>query len=232
MLVHGFTQTGRSWRPVADGLVERFEVVTVDAPGHGGSSDVAVDLGRGAELLATAGGRAIYVGYSMGGRLCLRLAVDRPDVVERLVLLSATAGIDDDDERAARRAADEELAGALEADGLDTFLERWVTQPLLSGPADPDLADRRRNTVAGLTASLRLAGTGTQEPLWDRLAELAMPVLLIAGSRDAKFIGLAERMAGAIPQATLRVIEGAGHTAHLEQPELFATVLTAWLVSG
>ena len=80
--------------------------------------------------------------------------------------------------RAARRAADDALAASLTSDGLDAFLERWVAQPMFAGLADPDLDDRRRNTVDGLASSLRLAGTGTQEPLWDRLPSLAMPVLL------------------------------------------------------
>lgn len=182
--------------------------------------------------MASAGGRAAYIGYSMGGRLCLHVAVDRPHVVERLVLVSATAGIVDDGERASRRAADEALARSLEVDGLGPFLDRWVAQPLLIGPADHDLADRRRNTVAGLATSLRLAGTGTQEPLWDRLGALRMPVLLIAGSRDTKFVALAERMAAALPHATLCIMEGAGHTAHLEQPERFVTTLTEWLING
>src|SRR5207244_5173075 len=77
-------------------------------------------------------GPARYVGYSMGGRLCLRLALDRPEVVQRLVLVSASPGIQDDGERAARRDADERLARQIERDGADVFLERWIAQPLFA----------------------------------------------------------------------------------------------------
>ncbi|HEX6785940.1 MAG TPA: alpha/beta fold hydrolase, partial [Acidimicrobiales bacterium] len=103
VLVHGFTQTGRSWAPIAADLGRDHEVVLVDAPGHGGSSAGRADLTEGAALLGAAGGRATYVGYSMGGRLALHLALDHPDHVDALVLLGATAGIEDEEERAARR---------------------------------------------------------------------------------------------------------------------------------
>ena len=231
VLVHGFTQTGRSWDAVADHLADRYEVVTVDAPGHGGSAGVEADLVAGAALLGTTAGRATYVGYSMGGRLCLHLAVARPELVERLVLVSATGGIDDDGARASRRASDEQLAASIEHDGVDAFLDRWVAQPMFATLPDTGLDDRRRNTAGGLASSLRLAGTGTQEPLWDRLPALTMPVLLVAGSLDAKFVAAAERMAGLIPHVTLAVVDGAGHTVHLERPERFLTVLDAWLLT-
>lgn len=229
VLVHGFTQTARSWGQLAARLAADHEVVAVDAPGHGDSADVRADLPTGARLLGAAGGRATYVGYSMGGRLCLHLALARPDLVERLVLVSATAGIERAEDRRARRDADEALARSLERDGLDAFLARWVAQPLFAGLTDPGLADRRRNTVEGLASSLRLAGTGTQEPLWDRLGALTMPVLVVAGADDAKFVAAAERMAALLPRATLRIVDGAGHTVHLERPDAFLTLLQDWL---
>jgi 2-succinyl-6-hydroxy-2,4-cyclohexadiene-1-carboxylate synthase len=231
VLVHGFTQTGRSWDRIAARLAAGWEVVTVDAPGHGASATVRANLPEAAELLGTTGGPATYVGYSMGGRLCLHLALARPELVRRLVLVSATAGIEDPDERTARRRADEELAASIERDGLDAFLERWLALPLFATlPRDASgVKDRRRNTAEGLATSLRLTGTGTQEPLWDRLGELAMPVLLVAGALDAKYVALAERMAGRIPRATVEVFEGAGHAVHLEQPDAFIGALETWL---
>ncbi|MBW3627615.1 MAG: alpha/beta fold hydrolase, partial [Actinobacteria bacterium] len=182
-LVHGFTQTRRCWGPVADDLAADHEVVAVDAPGHGRSTQVRASLWEGAELLAGAGGDATYLGYSMGGRLCLHLALAAPERVRALVVVGATAGIDDPAQRAARRAEDEERARRLEAEGLEPFLERWLAQPLFAGMTEEVQCreERRENTVAGLAASLRLAGAGAQEPLWHRLEELAMPVLVIAG---------------------------------------------------
>jgi 2-succinyl-6-hydroxy-2,4-cyclohexadiene-1-carboxylate synthase len=231
VLVHGFTQTGRSWGRVADDLATDHEVVLPDAPGHGGSALVRADLWRAGELLG-AFGPATFVGYSMGGRCCLHTALRWPERVERLVLLGATAGIDDDGERAARRASDDELADSIERDGVDAFLARWLAQPLFARlPDDPtDRATRATNTAAGLASSLRLAGTGTQEPTWHRLGALAMPVLVLAGALDTKFVALGERLAAGIgANATFATVPDAGHAAHAERPATFLAIVRAWL---
>ena len=231
VLVHGFTQTARSWADIVARLPEPFQAVAVDAPGHGAAAAVTTDLPGAAAEIVRAGGAGAYVGYSMGARICLHAALARPDAVERLVLISGTAGIDDAGERAARRASDEALAAAIEREGIDAFLDRWLAQPLFATLPDTarDVEDRRRNTAAGLAASLRRAGTGAQAPLWDNLAELAMPVLLIAGALDHKFVALAERMHRAIAGSELVVVAGAGHTVHLEQRDAFVDVLVGWL---
>jgi 2-succinyl-6-hydroxy-2,4-cyclohexadiene-1-carboxylate synthase len=232
VLVHGFTQTGRSWRSVAAALAAGHDVVTVDLPGHGGSGAVHADLPRGGRLLGEAGGEATYIGYSLGARVVLHLALANPSLVTRMVLLGGTAGIDDPGERADRRANDERLAADLARDGLDAFLDRWLANPLFAAlpAAAADLDDRRRNTVEGLAASLRLDGTGMQDPSWEHLRRLEMPVLVLAGEHDAKFSALAQRMAEAIgSNATVALVPGAGHAAHLEQPEAFLAIVEPWL---
>lgn len=234
VLVHGFTQNGRMWSAVAEGLARQHQVVAVDAPGHGYSSHIQADLWQGARLLGEAGGQAAYLGYSMGGRLCLHLALAAPYLVRRLVLVGATAGIDDAEERAARRDADEALAEGLERDGLDAFLERWLANPLFAGLSDESagLEARRQNTVEGLAASLRLTGTGSQESLWDRLPRLEMPVLVVTGARDSKFTELGERLVAAIgANASLAVIPDAGHSVHLEQPDAFLSAVAPFLAA-
>jgi 2-succinyl-6-hydroxy-2,4-cyclohexadiene-1-carboxylate synthase len=233
VLVHGFTQTGASWAPVLERGAVPGEAVCVDLPGHGWSGDVAADLWGTGDLLADVaqGAPASWVGYSLGGRCSLHLALAHPDLVRSLVLVSATAGMDDEDERAARRTADEALAEHIEQIGVPTFLDEWLAQPLFAGltPASDGRQARLANTAEGLASSLRLAGTGTQEPLWGRLVEIEAPVLLIAGARDERFVAHAERMAALLPQAEAEIIPDAGHTAHLEQPEAFAAVLSDWL---
>ncbi len=248
VMVHGFTQTRRSWRPIAERLAPDHHVTLVDAPGHGGSAEVRADLWQGAALLGQRGGTAAYVGYSMGARLCLHLALLHPDLVTRLVLVGVHPGISGADAdadgsgdarteteseiRRARRAQDEGRARRLEADGVAGFVDWWLGQPLFStlDPVHAGRDDRLTNTVAGLASSLRLAGTGRQEPLWDRLGSLAMPVLLVAGQRDAKFAELGRRAAAAIGErARLVLIPGAGHACHLEAPEAFAAVVADFL---
>jgi 2-succinyl-6-hydroxy-2,4-cyclohexadiene-1-carboxylate synthase len=223
VFVHGFTQTCNSWKCIAEWFVTRgHECIVVDLPGHGESAAVRADLRRTADMLAAAGGRAMYVGYSLGGRACLHLALMYPHLVTRLVLLGANPGIDDDDERAQRRLADDQLATHLHEVGVDAFLREWTGQPLFGGLAlsPTELADRLRNTVDGLAGSLRMAGTGAQGSLWPRLRELNMPVLAIAGAEDHKFAAIARQIADAVPRGTCTLIPGAAHAVHLQQPEL------------
>jgi 2-succinyl-6-hydroxy-2,4-cyclohexadiene-1-carboxylate synthase len=232
VLVHGFTQTGRSWGSAATLLSVQRQVVLVDAPGHGRSSDVRADLNDGARMIGEVGGRAAYLGYSMGGRYLLHLALNQPELVEALVLVGATAGIEDAAARAERRQADADWARLLAHEGVETFIDRWLNGPLFRNlsPAAADKVARLENTATGLASSLRLAGTGSQEPLWDRLSSLDMPVLLVAGSEDAKFLALAQRMQAAIgDNAGLAVVEGAGHACHLEKPADFAEAVLGFL---
>jgi 2-succinyl-6-hydroxy-2,4-cyclohexadiene-1-carboxylate synthase len=231
VLLHGFTATGGSWDPVrrriAAGAYD--DVVAPDLRGHGTASaatpatiDACVEDLRQSEPYALAG-------YSMGGRIALHLALSQPDLVQRLVLISTTAGIETAEGRAERRRADDELAEGLEQAGLETFTRWWAAQPLFAGQT-PEVAaaaraDRLRNTAGGLAASLRGMGTGTMTPVWDRLHELTMPATVIVGERDAKFRVLGERLVAGLPDAELVVIPHAGHAVHLEAPKTVAAAL-------
>jgi 2-succinyl-6-hydroxy-2,4-cyclohexadiene-1-carboxylate synthase len=196
---------------------------------------VRADLWETAAHLAILDDHAAFMGYSMGARMVLHTAITHPERVDRLVLASGTAGIDDPTERTARRERDDELAASIERDGLDAFLTRWLDQPLFATlPLDARDADaRRENTVEGLASSLRLAGTGTQEPLWERLRALTMPVLLVSGALDERFTAHAKRMAALIgSNARVHTIDDAGHACHRERPDEFARVLETWLDQG
>lgn len=241
VLLHGFTQNVDCWGPFADHLAARAAVDAIDAPGHGRSDPVhdRADLWRAAELVhrtieADQDRAPVVVGYSMGGRLALHLALGRPQSVAGLVLIGATPGIVDEAERADRRQADDALAERIRAEPIDVFLDRWLANPMFAGlsPAAAARAARRRNRPEGLAASLESCGTGTQHPLWDRLAELEMPVLLITGSEDAKFRRLAERMGAELSNAAVTTISLTGtHAVHLEQPAEAADTVLGWLVS-
>ncbi len=232
MLIHGFTQSARSWGTIAATLAQHHTVVALDAPGHGQSAHVEADLPSGADLMARVGGEAAWIGYSMGGRYALHVALRHPDMVHRLVLVSATGGIDDPQDRAARRQSDEALATKVEKEGVASFVAWWLERPLFASlPPEAAAVDSRLGgTAAGLAASLRLAGTGTQQPLWSRLSQLEMPVLVVAGSEDDAYLGHARRLAAGIGgNATLAVVTGAGHACHLERPDEFLKIIRPFL---
>lgn len=232
VMIHGFTQTRACWGPFAENLAVDHQLMLVDAPGHGDSAAVVADLVEGADLLAGTGGRGTYLGYSMGGRFALHVALRHPELVERLILISTTAGIDDAAERSLRRRADDTLAAHIEDIGVEAFIDEWLAQPMFSSlGVDISLAElRRENTAAGLASSLLNAGTGTQSPLWARIHELDMPVLVIAGADDAKFVAHARRLVESIgSNAELEVIPGVGHSAQLEEPTRTATIVREWL---
>jgi len=235
VFAHGFTQTGRSWLPVAEQFVDDHEVVLVDLPGHGRSSHVRADLRLGADLLANIGGYATYVGYSMGSRFILHLALAYPHLLRSMALIGATGGISSDDERNDRRAADEALAEEIEVHGTEVFLEKWLALPMFATLPEyaRNLEDRATNTAEGLASSLRLAGTGSQLPLWERIGHIASPTLTMAGDLDIKFTALARQLAIAIgPQAVFRPIAAAGHAAHLEHPFAVVSTLREWMTSN
>jgi 2-succinyl-6-hydroxy-2,4-cyclohexadiene-1-carboxylate synthase len=233
VLVHGFAQNSDCWGDLPAVLTDAgYEVVALDAPGHGSQAGRLADLLGAADYITAEGGRATYVGYSMGGRMCLHAALLHPDVVERLVVISATGGIDDPTERAARRQSDNDLADTAERLGLPEFLSLWAKGPIFSTlpPQGHMRAQRMRNTAEGLASSLRLAGTGTQEPIWAALRQLQMPVLVVSGALDTKFTELARRLQVCIgANATLEIVDGAGHTVHIEQPQAFSELLLRWL---
>jgi 2-succinyl-6-hydroxy-2,4-cyclohexadiene-1-carboxylate synthase len=228
ILVHGFTQTAASWDLVEYRLgALGHETLALDAPGHGRHSDTHLGLWKSADLLAAEGGRGTWVGYSMGGRLALHVALAHPEAVDRLVLVGATPGLESAAERLERQASDELLAEDLERDGLEAFLARWLANPLFATLSDDNagLDARRSNTVEGLAASLRLMGTGAQESLWSRLGEIAAPTMLVVGALDEKFSAIAHRMADAMPNAHVATMNGCGHACHLEAPDAFVNIV-------
>jgi 2-succinyl-6-hydroxy-2,4-cyclohexadiene-1-carboxylate synthase len=237
VLLHGFTGCAANWSAHRAAFDRRFRVIAVDLPGHG-DSDSPDDPARYRMERCVEDLRALFdarqlervnlLGYSMGGRVALQFAAAHPKRISTLILESASPGLADPAERAARVKSDEELAGFIERAGLEAFVNRWEALPLFASqarlpePARAALrAQRLRNNPRGLAHSLRGLGSGVQSPLWERLPELRVPTLLIAGELDAKFVGIARAMAERLPNARLALVREAGHAVHLEQPELF-----------
>lgn len=232
VLLHGFTQNGRCWGLFGEQVAEKHETVFVDLPGHGDSHHDDENLERACELVAEVGGRGTFIGYSLGGRVALHVALRFPDLVEGLVLIGATAGLRTSAERDQRIAADEALAQKIESIGLDAFLTTWLAQPLFAGLREEAAAlpERQRNRRDAMAASLRAAGTGRQGDLWPELATISCPTLILTGENDAKFTMTGQELRHSIGmRAELVTIRNAGHSVHLESPNETWNVVHEWI---
>jgi 2-succinyl-6-hydroxy-2,4-cyclohexadiene-1-carboxylate synthase len=247
LLLHGFTGSVATWQPHLLAFQAIRRTIAVDLLGHGRSDSPAEPERYRMErclddllaLLDSLGaGRVDVLGYSLGARIALHLAVAAPDRVGALVLESGSPGLANPAERAARMRADEALADRIEREGTAAFVEFWEALPLFASQArlpvavrDRLRAQRLQNSAEGLANSLRGLGTGRPEPLWDQLPTLAIPTLLLVGEEDQKFRALAQEMAAALPRAQVIVVPGAGHAVHLEQPAAFDAAVVAFLVA-
>lgn len=231
VLAHGFTQNARCWGRFGKTCAETFDVMAVDAPGHGWSGHDDADLTEAGTLIVQAGGPAHYVGYSMGGRMLLHAALnDRIGEIRSLILIGATPGIESATAREERRADDARTADRIMEIGTQAFVTEWLAQPMFADltPEQSSMSMRFENSPEGMAASVRNCGTGSQEPLWERLTELRMPVLVMAGTKDEKYTTIGKRMVSTIgSNARFVGIEG-GHAFHLQNPEVTAAVVASW----
>jgi 2-succinyl-6-hydroxy-2,4-cyclohexadiene-1-carboxylate synthase len=245
LLLHGFTGAAASWALHFDSFAGRHRVIAPDLPGHGGTAETSALDGMTVEATADALARllaergvvpASVLGYSLGARIALRLAIEHPAAVGRLILESPSAGIADRAARAARRVDDATLAERLEHDGIADFVTTWEHNPVFAShaAANPQLLAQQRairltSRPAGLAASLRAAGQGSMQPLHARLGEVTAPTLVISGALDAVGRPRAEEVANGIAGSRLEILEAVGHTPHLESPDAFRRLVLDFL---
>ncbi len=227
--LHGFTGSAADWAPLADAM--GLPITGIDLVGHGACPAPTETSAYTSEAMVKAvvgglgeQGPSLLMGYSMGARVALRLALAHPDRVRALVLIGVNPGLRDSVQRAERIARDQRLAARIEQRGMEWFCEHWASLPIIATqqviPAsirDPMQTRRRANRPAGLAGALRGFGQGAVEPVWDRLPQLDCPVLLLTGSLDPAYGAIANEMADHLPFAVHEVVDGAGHCAHLER---------------
>jgi 2-succinyl-6-hydroxy-2,4-cyclohexadiene-1-carboxylate synthase len=205
-------QRGDAWAAVADRLAESYPSILLDTPDEQPPRN------------------AVAVGYSMGGRILLHRALDNARRWPALVLVGVSAGSDDP---AARRDADEKLAAWIETHPIEEVVARWETNPLFATQATEVVAGQRAGRMSydpsDLADLLRRFGQGVMPPVWRRLPELRVPVLLLAGARDQKYATAGERMAALLSNGVFRAIPEAGHAPQLENPDAVAAELRAFL---
>jgi len=243
LFLHGFLGSRSEWTNLAGSFLDDYRCLLVDLPGHGESRSLdendytiqncAQSLLQLLDKLEIE--KANILGYSMGGRLALYLAVTFPSRCRRLILESSSPGLKTKIERDERAESDRELAANLEREGLEVFLKEWYDKPIFAtlkerhGKLSGFFSQRRLSDPTGLAKSLRIMSTGKQPSLWGKLGEINLPLLLLAGEKDLKFSGIALSMADLCPTAEVRIIANAGHNLHIEQPEQFVRIVRDFL---
>lgn len=237
LFLHGFMGRGADWQSVLESMRDRVFCLAVDLPGHGASVDLPEDaytmdaaVQRLIEVLGAENiDRCAVVGYSMGGRTALHLALQHPERCTCLMLESASPGLDTEAQRADRRRVDRERAQQITSD-FDAFLHDWYRMPLFDSLVRHDLVEalverRRHNRPDELAKSLQGMGTGAQASLWERLSALRIPTLALTGALDDKYVGVIQRMTARAPRIRSAIVPGAGHNVHAERPDAFIDLL-------
>jgi 2-succinyl-6-hydroxy-2,4-cyclohexadiene-1-carboxylate synthase len=232
-LLHGFTGSPASWDAVLALLPER-PALRPALLGHGAPPPEARtfsdEVSRLAALLPD---EPVHLaGYSLGARLALSLALARPERLGRLTLMGVHPGLPTNKEKNDRRESDAGWRRLLTEEGIERFLDAWDAQPLFAtrtrlpqAVTAPHRTARLRHDAHGLARSLEVLGLAEMPDCRSELPRLTMPVTLLAGALDEKFLGLAGELARALPHATLRAAPGAGHDLLLERPDLVAVEL-------
>ena len=221
LFIPGFMQRGDAWRPVAELLPERYPSRLLEHAEHSFEGRLREISEAGADVL---------VGYSLGGRLALRAAIRSPSVLSAVVLVGATAGIEEGPMRVQRAEADEKLASWMEAMPIEDIVGLWERQPLFADQSEQLVEAQRAGRLShdprDLAMLLRTAGQGVLEPVWSELLTLDLPVLAIAGARDEAYSAAAQRIAATAKRGRAAIVENAGHAPQLQQPQAVAKLLT------
>jgi 2-succinyl-6-hydroxy-2,4-cyclohexadiene-1-carboxylate synthase len=239
LFLHGFLGDCQDFNSVISLLSKNYCCLAVDLPGHGKTqvtgdetcynmSNTARGLIALLDELET--DKCYLLGYSMGGRLALYMTLHFPERFEKVVLESASPGLQTEKDRSHRRQADFELSQKLENSKIEEFLLEWYDRPLFQSLKNSPKFDRLResrleNNPIELAKSLRNMGTGNQPSLWEKIAENQIPILLLAGEYDDKFKTINTEMANLCVSASLRIVSNAGHNIHFENAEKFTAIV-------
>ncbi len=246
IFLHGFTLSSQDWRPFFSEYDTQFQPLAIDLIGHGKSDapeeqtnytmEACISQIR-AILRQLHIRRAYWMGYSLGGRVALRLAVRHPSSVKVLVLESTTPGIQDESERSDRKTRDDQLARFIGKNSLERFVDLWTQHPIFKSQQRISAEKRKyikhlrlQNSSIGLANNLRGMGRGSMTPVWNNLSSLSKSTLLLAGELDDKHVAIHRQMHRELKDSELQVVAGAGHNIHFERPREFIDITKQFLL--
>lgn len=243
LFLHGFLGSGTDWINISEALSLNHYCICLDLPGHGKTDIVVTKNSYNIENTAkyiinflqdknihTCG----LVGYSMGGRISIYLAIHYPKFFKKIIIESAQPGIEDVEEREQRKKHDSLLAQKLKSNPLDEFLEFWYNQQIFESLKHHKnfanlLKSRLNNNSQKCAKSLLEIGAGFQPSLWIDLKRIKSPCLLVTGEYDLKYQKIFSKMHQEIFSSDFVIIKNAGHNSHFENPEEFSKVVKKFL---
>lgn len=243
VMLHGFLGSLETFQPAVSMLLPHVDVLLVECPGHG--DDFNPDEVWTFEAMAQALADKIRAlrheyqtitlyGYSMGGRIALYTALHYPALIDKLIIESATPGIESDTLRQQRIDKDNIRSKMIEQN-YTAFIDEWeqlslfkTFKPLTEAQQTRQRYIRMHHHPAGVAKALRDYGTGKQMNLWPMLKNFNKPVLLLTGILDQKFESIAKRMTEHLPRSKHMIIQ-AGHTIHVENLEIFDTIIVSFI---
>ncbi|MEM1393645.1 MAG: 2-succinyl-6-hydroxy-2,4-cyclohexadiene-1-carboxylate synthase [Cyanobacteria bacterium P01_H01_bin.150] len=242
LFLHGFMGNSHEFDEIVNLLADDFNCLSIDLPGHGKTkvlNDDCYTMAKTADALINLLDnlldelkvkKCFLIGYSMGGRLALYLMLHFPQYFHKVIVESASPGLLTEQEKVERKKRDEQIARKLERsienNQFRSFLDNWYKQSIFGNiknhpQFDQMIKNRLQNNLVELAKSLRLMGTGVQPSLWNHLQQNQIPLLLIVGENDGKFIDLNKRMVEVNQFCELKIINNAAHNIHLENTAAF-----------
>ncbi|MDO9299736.1 MAG: 2-succinyl-6-hydroxy-2,4-cyclohexadiene-1-carboxylate synthase [Anaerolineales bacterium] len=246
VFLHGFLGKGKSWLEIACPFSDRFYCILPDLPGHGDNTKIDITAPLNFDILTEWLSHLLdqipvskihLVGYSLGGRAALTFACRYPKRILTLTLESANPGITDESERAHRLAEDTARAETILKDGMSAFVENWYHMPLFASltthpqklSVEAIKESAKSNRPDWMAKVIRELSPGAQKPLWDSVSTLSLPVLLITGEKDEKYVQVIHKMAEHISNCKHVIVPEAGHNVHAEQTKEYISLVQKFL---
>lgn len=249
LFLHGFLGSAADFYHISSGITDLVNPLLIDLPGHGETetptdparSDTAMLIRDLAEIIETVANRPVFMlGYSMGGRLALHFASRWPEMLKALILESTGPGLPDENERSERRKIDQQRAEQIRKD-LNRFVDEWNKMPLFRATSSLGAKRhtehqlsiiQRQQDPEGPAQSLQAFGAGVMPALSNTdLQKISIPVLLLAGEKDEKYVSIQQQMAGDLQNAEIKIIPGAAHRVHIDAAELYVAELRTFLAN-
>ncbi len=230
VFLHGFLGNAHDWDFIVPNFSSKYSCISIDLPGHGDNiflNDSSYSIENTIDdiyclLTNLQVQNIILIGYSMGGRVALSFANKYPELISKLILIATTPGLRTPEERTLRITSDKNIIQKLKYSYFNDFLDFWYSQKIFGKQIlnDRNMFLRRlQNNKVELIKSLTFAGTGTMSPLWDNLASLQFPTLLLCGELDNKFLQINQEMHSILPNSTLKIISDASHNVLWDNPK-------------